>query len=462
VTPRPFDAGSYLAWNATERPDEAAVIDADRSLSFRELAGRVGAICRELKRRGAGPGTSVGVRLPNVWEYVALEIAIPHTGGVIVPLPLSLGEAELRWAVERSGARFVIDDRDVDGWRRLEAAELPPSPPADASRIVEIALTSGTTGMPKLASLTAGLKQATYEGFTARLQIGAGSRVLPMTPLTQGIGGMCLYGLRNGAGLVMLHEPRFTPEHVLGLVRRHRPTHLVGVPTNIIRLLDHEAFPQPGEVAVTAVAGAPMPPDVARRWEGLTGSRVCGFYGSMDAGQLAVASPDDPAEKRWESVGRPHDIVEVRITDEGEICGRGPTVQEHYWGEDRGPYSDDGWAHMGDLGRFDEDGYLYVVGRVKDLIIRGGNNINPHEVEAGLRSCRGVRDVCLIGRPDRELGERPVAFVVGDVSLTDLHAHLRGLGISRYKWPEELIPVPEIPLSGPGKVDRRALLGRLT
>jgi long-chain acyl-CoA synthetase len=159
-------------------------------------------------------------------------------------------------------------------------------------------------------------------------------------------------------------------------------------------------------------------------------------------------------------VGRPHDTVEVEITDRGEICGRGPTVQQRYWGEDRGPYSDDGWAHMGDLGRLDEDGYLYVVGRVKDLIIRGGNNINPHEVEAALRGCRGVRDVCLVGRPDRELGERPVAFVVGDASLADLHAHLSGLGIARYKWPEDLIAVSEIPLSGPGKVDRRALQAR--
>jgi acyl-CoA synthetase (AMP-forming)/AMP-acid ligase II len=458
--PRPFDAGSYLTWNAAQRADEAAVIDADLTLSFREFAGCVGAMSRELKRRGVGPGTVVGVRLPNVWEYVALEIAIPHSGGIIVPLPPSLGEAELRWAVEGTGARFVIDDRDLAVWSRLEASELPPSPPADAQRVVEIALTSGTTGMPKLASLTAGLKQATYEGFTARLQIGAGSRVLPMTPLTQGIGGMCLYGLRNGAALVMLHEPRFNAEHVLGLVRRHRPTHLVGVPTNVIRMLDRHAMPQPGEVAVTAVAGAPMPPEVARRWEELTGSRVCGFYGSMDAGQLAVASPHDPPDKRWASVGRPHDTVEVRISGEGEICGRGPTVQERYWGEDRGPYADDGWAHMGDLGRLDNDGYLYVVGRVKDLIIRGGNNINPHEVEAALRACRGVRDVCLVGRPDRELGERPVAFVVGDVSLADLHAHLKGLGMARHKWPEELVAVSEIPLSGPGKVDRRALQTR--
>jgi acyl-CoA synthetase (AMP-forming)/AMP-acid ligase II len=407
------------------------------------------------------PGDVVGVRLPNVWEYVALEIAIPHAGAVIVPLPLTLGEAELGWALERSGARLVIDDRELPGWSELGEAELPPSPPADGDRVVEIALTSGTTGMPKLASLTAGLKQATYEGFTARLQIRAGSGVLPMTPLTQGIGGMCLYGLRNGAALVMLHEPRFSPDLVLDLVRRHRPTHLVGVPTNIIRMLDQGAVPERDAVAVTAVAGAPLPPEIAREWEERTGSRVCGFYGSMDAGQLAVASPDDPADARWTSVGRPHDSIEVMITGEGEICGRGPTIQERYWGEERGPYSDDGWAHMGDLGEIDDAGFLRVVGRVKDLIIRGGTNINPHEVEAALRGVPGVRDVCVVGRPDRELGERTVAFIVGSTTLEDVRHHLGELGMARYKWPEEVIAVDEIPLSGPGKVNRRALREQL-
>jgi acyl-CoA synthetase (AMP-forming)/AMP-acid ligase II len=315
--------------------------------------------------------------------------------------------------------------------------------------------------MPKLASLTAGLKQATYEGFTARLQIRAGSRVLPMTPLTQGIGGMCLYGLRNGAALVMLHEPRFSPDLVLDLVRRHRPTHLVGVPTNIIRMLDQGAVPERDAVAVTAVAGAPLPPEIAREWEERTGSRVCGFYGSMDAGQLAVASPDDPADARWTSVGRPHDSIEVMITGEGEICGRGPTIQERYWGEERGPYSDDGWAHMGDLGEIDDAGFLRVVGRVKDLIIRGGTNINPHEVEAALRGVPGVRDVCVVGRPDRELGERTVAFIVGSTTLEDVRHYLGELGMARYKWPEEVIAVDEIPLSGPGKVNRRALREQL-
>jgi acyl-CoA synthetase (AMP-forming)/AMP-acid ligase II len=202
-----------------------------------------------------------------------------------------------------------------------------------------------------------------------------------------------------------------------------------------------------------------MPRAVAREWEERTGARVCIFYGSMDAGQLAVGSPSDPQEKRWTSVGRPHDVAEVRITEEGEICMRGPTVQRRYWGEDRGPFSEDGWAHMGDLGFLDSEGFLHVSGRLKDTIIRGGSNINPYEVEDAIRSHRDVADVCVVGRPDRELGERAVAFLVArrPLAVGDLQRHLDGRGVARYKWPESVELVEEIPLSGPGKVDRRAL-----
>jgi acyl-CoA synthetase (AMP-forming)/AMP-acid ligase II len=143
---------------------------------------------------------------------------------------------------------------------------------------------------------------------------------------------------------------------------------------------------------------------------------------------------------------------------------RGPTVQERYWGESGGPYSPDRWAHMGDLGFLDEDGYLHVVGRLKDIVIRGGSNINPYEVEAALRPHPDVADVCVVGRPDRELGERLMAFVVArpgkQPRLQELREFLARNGLGRQKWPEFLELVAEIPLSGPGKIDRKALRAR--
>lgn len=441
---RPYDPISYL-----ESHQGTAVSDGGEEMTFAELIGHVRRFQKLLAARGVRAGDVVGVRLPNVWQYVALELAIPDMGAVILPLPLGLGEHELRWVAGKARPVVVVEG-ELEGDEGAAPRRGTPHP----DRVVEIALTSGTTGMPKLASLTARLKQVTFEAFTSRLGITGQDRVLPMTPLTQGIGGMCLYCLRKGAGLVMLHEPHWTPALCLDIARRSRATVLVGVPTNVIRMLNHPIdLP---DCRAVAVAGAPLPPEIAERWETTTGIPISSFYGSMDAGQLAVASPSDPQVKRWTTVGRPHDRAEWQIVD-SEICMRGDLVQQRYWGETTGPGSADGWAHMGDLGFVDEDGYLHVVGRVKDIIIRGGSNINPYEVESMLRMHEGVRDVCVVGRPDPDLGEVPVAFVVGDVDRVQVDAFLKERGLAHYKWPVAIHRVDELPLSGPGKVDRKTL-----
>jgi acyl-CoA synthetase (AMP-forming)/AMP-acid ligase II len=449
----PYDPVSYLEWNARRRPHATAVWDG-RDIEFEELLVHVRQFQRYLDGRGVKGGDVVGVRLPNVWQYVALELAIPALGAVILPMPMSLGEHELRWLNEKTQPALTVTSADLDAVAGAGSYS-PPTAAPDPNRIVEIAMTSGTTGLPKLASLSARLKQVTFESFTSRLEITEDDRVLPMTPLTQGIGGMCLYFLRVGSALVMLREPHWTPEHCLDVVARSRATLMVGVPTNVIRMLNQPLRPQSSLRAV-AVAGAPLPPEVAERWETSTGVPISSFYGSMDAGQLAVASPSDPQAKRWTTVGRPHDRAEWQILD-GEICMRGDLVQDRYWGEDFGPLAADGWAHMGDLGFVDEAGYLHVVGRVKDIIIRGGTNINPYEIESMLRAHSAVMDVCVVGRPDPDLGEVPVAFVVGDLTQEELDRFLKERGLARYKWPVRIHRLGEIPLSGPGKVNRKLL-----
>ena len=448
----PYQPLGYLEWNASRRPEAIAVLDGAEQIAFAQLRDRVHTLRNLIASMGVRAGDVVGVRLPNVWPYVALEIAIPSLGAIILPLPLNLGEHEMAWILEKASPRIVVGEELVA--ESNHAAPEAPRVAPDPDRIVEIALTSGTTGMPKLASLSARLKQATFEGFTSRLGITENDRVLPMTPLTQGIGGMCLYCLRRGAALVMLRQPRWTPEHCLRVARESGATVLVAVPTNVIRMLDHEVD-LPGAKAV-AVAGAPLPPEIAERWETRTGVPISSFYGSMDAGQLAVASPSDPRAKRWTTAGRPHDGAEWKI-DDGEICMRGDLVQDRYWGEAIGPYSSDGWAHMGDLGFVDDAGYLHVTGRLKDIIIRGGTNINPYEVESMLRMHPAVRDACVVGRPHAELGEVPVAFVVGDAVKDDLDQLFEQRGLAHYKWPVAVINVVELPLSGPGKVNRKSL-----
>ncbi len=493
---RPF---TYLAAHARRSPRAAAVYDSGETLSFAELLDRVRAAMAGLRALGVRPGEVVGVSLPNVWQYVALEIAVPAIGAVVLPLPPSLGTFELGWALARAVAAMVVTD-EVGRAPVLEVASALPAPcgvvevasvfsagspgkpPSGAhatqpEEVVQIALTSGTTGPPKLASLSALLKQLTFEGFTGRLGIRPGDRVLPLSPISQGVGEMCLYALRSGACLIMTSERRFSAERALRLAERARASVIGGVPTMIGRIY-HCGELRPGaleSLRVTAVAGAPMPPELAEAWERATGARVCNFYGAMDIGQLAVASPEDPPEKRWHTVGRPHERAEmlicgsdglpVRQGEVGEICMRGPLVQQRYWDEDHGPFAPDGWAHFGDLGFLDEDGFVHVVGRTKDVIIRGGENVNPYEVEALLAEHPGVAEVCLVGAPDPDLGERVAACVVAreghEVTLESLRGFLESRGLSRHKWVERLLVVDELPLGSSGKVARRELRERV-
>jgi acyl-CoA synthetase (AMP-forming)/AMP-acid ligase II len=334
-------------------------------------------------------------------------------------------------------------------------------------------MTSGTTGLPKLASLSAQLKQLTFEGFTGRLGLGPGDRVLPMSPITQGVGEMCLYALRTGAALVMARAPRFEPEPMLRLIEQSRATVLGGVPTMFGRLLPalDDVHVDLSSLRATISAGAPLSPALARHWEQRTSSATCSFYGAMDIGQLAVPRPDDPDEKRWSTVGKPHDGAEWQICDldgnplpmgiEGEICMRGPLVQDRYWNEDATPYRADGWAHFGDLGLIDADGYLHVTGRLKDTIIRGGNNISPLEVENLLREHPQVGDAAVVGRPHPDLGEAAVAFVVpnpgANFDIDDMAGFLQQQGLTRYKWPEQVHLVDVLPTTPTGKLDRARL-----
>lgn len=497
------DPLSYLEVNAAERGLAIAIHEAGEEVTFERLLAIVGSLMVDLREWGVGRHDVVAVALPNVWRYVALEIAIPALAAILLPIPMQLGRRELQSALQRSGAAMLITDGSDLGDLAAAAAREAPSvhtvldaaqlrtdhnddhrtraargDTSDPDRVVQIALTSGTTGPPKLACLSARLKQLTFEGFTSRLGIAPGDRVLPLSPITQGVGEMCLYALRTGATLVMAHDPRFDAERALALIEHSRATIVCGVPTMIGRLLHSPALQRTDLSAVRATisAGAALSPALAQEWEQRSDSRTCSFYGAMDIGQLAVPSPEDPPAKRWTTVGRAHERAELLICDPagrpvapgatGEICMRGPLVQQRYWGEAEGPFAADGWAHFGDLGFVDDDGYVQITGRLKDTIIRGGNNVNPIEVEELLRRCPGVADACVVGNPDPDLGERVAAFVVAAPGATpeldDVLSFLERQGLTRFKWPESLAVVDVLPVGSTGKVDRAALRAQIT
>ncbi len=491
----PYRPYSYLNANAQAHPEHPALLEAGEQMTFAELRGRVRSLMALLAEHTVKPGDVVAVALGNVRAYVALEIAIPALGAVIMPLAPGLGAHEVSSALERAAASLVITEernglveqtaRSVACVREILTCPLEGANPDGApgpfetspEDIVQVALTSGTTGPPKLAGLSAELKQLTFEGFTARLGITEADRVFPLSPITQGAGEMFLYSLRRAATLVMLGPGRFRAEAALEQIGSSEATVIGGVPTMLSRMLECEAIERAdfSRLRLTAVAGAPLAPELAQRWEERTGAPVASFYGAMDIGQLAVPSPDDPPEKRWHTVGRPHERAEWAIIGagsaepvgpgaEGEICMRGPLVQQRYYDQGTGPFADDGWAHFGDLGFVDEDGYVHITGRLKDTIIRAGNNINPHEVEDILRRHPAVADIAVVGRPDPDLGERAVAFVVPHtgqgVELEALTRFLDEQHLARYKWPEELQMLDELPLGPSGKVLRRELRER--
>lgn len=492
---RRFDSLSSLAARAAAGPDDVAVFDDERRLTFAELLAVVESYRRELRDLGVRPGDVVAVSMPNIWQYVALETAIPAVDAILLPMPPRLGQHEVDLALDRARPALVViaPDADDERWRRDEAGysiisvdslrsdrEPDPSipePTATPDRIVEIALTSGTTGMPKLASLSAELKQLTAEAFCSRLDIGPQDLMLPMSPISQGVGEICMYALRGGAGVVMTRQRRFDPDSVLRLIERSKASVLGGVPTMISRVLHSSVLDEVdlGSVRATAAAGAPLAPALAREWEERTGSVICGFYGAMDVGHLTVVRPSDPAQARWTSVGQPHQTAQWQICDpngnpvpqgsEGEVCMRGPLVQQQYWNSTDTPFAADGWAHFGDIGYIDDGGYLHISGRVKDTIIRGGNNINPQEVESFLRNHPQIRDVAVVGHPDPDLGERAVAFVVpapgANLTLSDLTAVLEDAGLARYKWPESVVTIDALPLATTGKPDRAAMRASL-
>ncbi|MGH2895728.1 MAG: AMP-binding protein, partial [Solirubrobacteraceae bacterium] len=286
--PEPYRPITYLEANAAHAADHAAIIARGHVSSFAELLAWVHELMGLLGAR-VKAGEVVAVALPNVATYVALEIAIPAIGAVIMPLAPALGAREISSALRESGAVLVVTTSlqgvvaqaamESPGVRETLTLPLAAEPrmgdgrpeavPTRPDDVVQIALTSGSTGMPKLAAYTAELKQLTFEGFTSRLNVDRGDRVLPLSPITQGAGEMVLYCLRRGASLVMLEDPRFRAQDALTLAEEARATVLGGVPTMVSRMLDCPVVDEIdfSALRLTAVAGAPLPPKLAVAWE---------------------------------------------------------------------------------------------------------------------------------------------------------------------------------------------------
>ncbi|MFE4636768.1 class I adenylate-forming enzyme family protein [Streptomyces sp. NPDC056773] len=505
-----------------------AVIDAKGSLCYTALDRKVRCLATGLAELGVRPGDVVGVQLPNGRDAVIADLALAALGAVALPFPVGRGGQEARCllrraeavaviaAVEHRGHHHAADllalapelpalrhvvaaggraGTEPEGTIRLAtllrsdpAAFVPARPhPDSAARIL---VSSGSEAEPKMIAYSHNALAGGRGNFLASLMPdGTPPRCLFLVPLASAFGssGTAVTLARHGGTLIVLDH--FTPEAALAAVREHRPTHVLGVPTMIRMMLDRleteaaagEAQPLPAPTALI-LGGAPLDETTAENASRAFGCPVVNLYGSADGVNchtgLGAAAPDP--EGTGIAAGRPDPrVAEIRITDTetherlpdgaiGEIIACGPMTPMCYVASpdlDARYRTPEGWVRTGDLGYIDEDGVLHVVGRLKDIVIRGGSNISPAEVERELSSHPLVRDVVCVGVPDEVMGERLAACIVprGDrtPTLDSLAGHLALRGLDRRKHPERLLLLAELPLTPAGKPDRALLRARL-
>ncbi|WP_432144492.1 class I adenylate-forming enzyme family protein [Streptomyces sp. bgisy084] len=515
------DLGLYALFRAhrMRHPLRTAVIDAQGETTYAELDTEARCLAAGLAGAGIRPGDVVGVQLPNSRAAVAADLALAALGAIALPFPVGRGGREAVSLLGRSGARAVIAATTYRGSEHArELAEradaLPdlhtviavgPGPvpagcrsPAeltgderaftperpDPDSAARILVSSGSEAEPKMVAYSHNALAGGRGNFLASLLTdGTPPRCLFLVPLATAFGssGTAVTLARHGGTLVLLD--RFTPEAALAALRAHRPTHVLGVPTMVRMMVERCATEGRTADGPTALVLGGSALDAATHDEAarVFGCPVVNLYGSADGVNCHTGlaeRPPLPDDAPGIVVGRPDPAVcEIRIAPPpgaasdatGEILARGPMTPLCYVGapELNMRYrTADGWVRTGDLGTLAADGTLRVVGRLKDIVIRGGANISPAEVEGELSSHPDVREVICVGVPDPLMGERLAACVVPragrEITLRSLCAHLDTRGVERRKHPEHLLPVSgALPLTPAGKPDRTALRNRI-
>jgi len=461
-------SGCPVRAQAQAAPDGLALVAGDRRWTWASLDREVARIAAALRAVPVVAGERVAVLAANDPATVVLFFALRRVGAALVPLNVRLTGAELRTQGERVRPRLLLADdarRDVlpgslplDAWTR-STAELLADAPADPGADWALLFTSGTTGQPKAARLTVGAFDALARASAANLGPRPGDRSLCNLPLFHVGGlGMAVRCAHDGATLVL--HPRFDAEAVVGAVRDDGITHLSLVARTLEQCLD--AGLRPGLLRGVLVGGGPVPPALVERARG-AGIPVLLTYGLTEA--CSQVTTERPGEADGRTAGVPLPGLEIRIDEEGAIAVRGPTLMRGYLDDEVATAGvlRDGWLHTGDLGRLDGRGRLTVLARRTDLILSGGENVYPAEVEAVLAAHPGVAEVAVVARPDARWGQVPVAVVVPRpaASVEDLRAWARAR-LAGFKVPAEVVPVAALPRTPAGKVDRAAVQATVT
>jgi long-chain acyl-CoA synthetase len=476
---------TWLVRNARASPGDPAIWRGNAVwASYGDLARRVGRLAAGLaERAGLAPGDRVAIAMRNAPEYLEALYAIWWAGLVAVPINAKLHRKEIAYIVENSGARFAIEDPAQV--RDLAAGEAAAPAERDPRALAWLFYTSGTTGRPKGAMLSwRNLAQMTYAYLTDVDAVEPGGRLLHAAPLSHGSGLYNFTHLARGASQVVPESGSFDPAEILSLLQFHDDTSFFAAPTMVKRLVEAAKNSTPPRGLRTLVyGGGPMYlADLQEAMRAL-GPRLAQIYGQGESPMTITAlSKARHAEvrhprylERLSSVGLPHSVVEVTIRDPegapvaagevGEVCVRGEVVMSGYWNDPQATANAlrGGWLWTGDLGSFDADGFLTLKDRSKDLIVSGGSNIYPREVEEVLLRHPAVAEASVVGRPDREWGESVVAFIVarGTAPAREELDRLCLDHIARFKRPKEYRFVERLPKNNYGKVVKSELRAAL-
>ena len=497
------DAGSPEFW-AAQRPDTPAVISGSTVLTYKEWNEAANRVAEGLARHGLGHGDRIGMRFRLSAEWFVIQRALQKLGVAQVAVNWRLTPEEATYILRDSGAKgLACNDVDANGWisddvgllitvgqpngsggeRYEDLLTTPcPSPRFGPARPQLVLYTSGTTGRPRGV---APLNPAEVTDFDRLLRYG--TSVMSVPPVPDGVRTLLTMPIHHGAGpqiasktcahggTVVVLDP-YRPEEALALIDKYKVQSWVAVPTMLLRIqkLPEEVLDRYdlSSLADIGVGAAPVPQSL-KEWiiERFGDDVLWESYGASEAGMISYTEPRYQLTKPGTS-GRPYDGVEIAIVDEnwaplpagavGEIAVNTPIVLRNYLGgPDLGEdVIKDGFYRTGDVGYLDEDGFVFITDRIKDMIVAGGVNIYPAEIEKALVSHRGVVDAAVIGIPHEDFGEQPLAFIVSDAGSTPTEAELLehlDAQLAKYKQPRRFVFVDELPRNPIGKVLKNEL-----
>lgn len=490
-----LNIGEFARRRALLNGDRTGLITGDGPLSFRAFDKLIDRVAALLRQRGIGPGDRVAVLLRNGVEFCALYYAAARLGAILCNLNWRLAPAEVELILDDAEPRLMVFDPDfaetVDqvrlpkslattialgaAWRDAlaEAGDGAVGYSGGGRDPLLLVYTSGTTGRPKGAVLTHEQMFWVSTTMAATLDYRPGDVNLIPVPMFH-VGGMSFATIFTHIGATAILPPAWDPETVLNLIEDKGINHFFAVAAMLQGLLDAPSLKKTDLSSIRWImaGGAPVPPDLIRTFDGL-GIPVVQTYGATETAGPATVVDLPNAVAKAGSAGLPFFHTDVIVDDGqggcaaagevGEICIKGPHLTQEYW---RNPSAtseafDGGWYRSGDLGRLDDDGYLFIVDRLKDMIVSGGENIYPGEVEAALAGCPGVAEAAVIGVPDDKWGQIVCAVVVpldgGAVTLEQVRAHCADK-IASYKLPclvrERTEPLPR---NATGKLQKHLL-----